>query len=202
MIQDSQSNGTVNQGPPDKRNNLPPVLATVIRIIDKVSLRSGFFISFLILPAIGSLVYEVIMRYYFTAPTVWAADISFILYGSYFMLGGAYALQRQQHIRTDMFYGKWSTRTKGIVDSILYITLFLPGMSFFLWASSRFAYRSVMLGERLTTSSWMPIIWPLKVVLPLSVLLLLLQGVSELIKSLYAARTGVSLHEETEQFET
>ena len=202
MIQHSQSDEKVSKGPPDKLNNLPPALATVIRIIDKFSIRSGFIISFMIIPAIGSLVYEVIMRYYFTAPTIWAADISFILYGSYFMLGGAYALQRQQHIRTDLLYGKWSARTKGIVDSLLYITLFFPGMSFFLWASYKFALRSVMLNEKLVTSSWMPIIWPLKVVIPVAVFLLLLQGVSELIKSLYAARTGVSLHEEAEQVET
>lgn len=180
----------------------PPGLMRTIEIIDSISIWSGKIVAWTILPMVGSLVYEVICRYFFNAPTVWASDFSTILYGAFFMLGSAYTLQRQQHIRTDFLYANWSTRTKGIVDSVLYITLYFPGLGIFLWLSWTYALRSTMLQERIISSPWMPYIWPLKLCIPVAVLLLMIQGVSELIKSLYAARTGLELREEVEGVET
>ncbi len=149
-----------------------------------------------------SLVYEVVARYVFNAPTIWASDLSDMLYGSFFMLGSAYTLQRQMHIRTDFIYGKWSIRTRGIVDSVCYIGLYFPALIFFMWVGSEFAYRSFLFNEKIVTSAWMPIIWPLKVAIPISTLLLIIQGISELLKSLFAAKTGVSLLEEIKGAET
>ena len=183
-------------------HNAPPVMAKVIRFFDRVSIVSGKAVGWLILPMSLSLVYEVVARYAFNAPTIWASDLSNMLYGAFFMLGSAYALQRQQHIRTDFLYGKWTIRTRGIVDSVCYIGLYFPALLFFLWVGTEFAYRSVLFNERIVTSPWMPIIWPLKITIPVSTLLLLMQGVSELLKSLHAARTGVSLYEETAGSET
>ena len=183
-------------------HNAPPVMAKIIRFFDRVSIVSGKAVGWLILPMSLSLVYEVVARYAFNAPTIWASDLSNMLYGAFFMLGSAYALQRQQHIRTDFLYGKWTIRTRGIVDSVCYIGLYFPALLFFLWVGTEFAYRSVLFNERIVTSPWMPIIWPLKITIPVSTLLLLLQGVSELLKSLHAARTGVSLYEETAGSET
>jgi TRAP-type mannitol/chloroaromatic compound transport system permease small subunit len=125
-----------------------------------------------------------------------------MLYGAFFMLGSAYTLQRQQHIRTDFLYEKWSVRTKGIVDSILYIFLYFPGLGIFLWVGWQYAYKSTKLQECIVTSPWMPCVWPLKLCIPLATFLLLLQGVSELIKCFYAASTGLDLHEENEGVET
>ena len=189
---------------PDFTSNgsMPNALRKTIRIIDTISIWSGKAVGWMIFPMIFSLVYEVVARYFFNAPTIWANDVATMLYGAFFMLGSAYALQRQQHIRTDFLYEKWSTRTKGIVDSVLYIFLFFPGMIFFLWVGYGYAKKSFMLNERIVSSPWMPIIWPLKICIPVAVFLLLLQGVSELIKSLYAATTGVDLHGETEGVET
>jgi TRAP-type mannitol/chloroaromatic compound transport system permease small subunit len=118
------------------------------------------------------------------------------------MLGAAYALQRQQHIRTDFLYEKWSTRTKGMVDSFLYIAFYFPGLGIFMWVGWQYAWRSVILQERIVTSPWMPIIWPLKLTMPIATILLLIQGISELLKSLYAAYTGTDLHEDAEDVET
>lgn len=177
-------------------------LLKVVNFVDNISIWSGKVVAWMVLPMIGSLVYEVICRYFFNAPTIWAGDLSTILYGAFFMLGSAYTLQRQQHIRTDFLYANWSTRTKGWVDSILYITCYFPGLGIFLWLSWTYALKSTMLQERIISSPWMPHIWPLKLCIPLSVLLLLIQGVSELIKSLYSARTGLDLHEEVEGVET
>lgn len=192
-------------------NNIPSVPPEPVRghglikacaAIDSVSIWSGKIVAILIFPMTFSLVWEIVARYLFNAPTIWANDVATMLYGAFFMLGSAYALQRQQHIRTDFLYEKWSTRTKGIVDSVLYIFLFFPGMIFFLWVGFGYAKKSFMLNERIVSSPWMPIIWPLKICIPVAVFLLLLQGVSELIKSLYAATTGVDLHGETEGVET
>ena len=181
---------------------MPNALRKAILIIDMVSIWTGKAVGWMILPMIFSLVYEVVARYFFNAPTVWANDMATILYGAFFMLGSAYALQRQQHIRTDWLYEKWSIRTRGIVDSICYIFLYFPGLIIFLWVGYHYALRSLMLQERIVSSPWMPVIYPLKICIPIATLLLLIQGVSELIKSIYAATTGLDLHEETEGIET
>jgi TRAP-type mannitol/chloroaromatic compound transport system permease small subunit len=180
----------------------PVLLIRISSAIDAISIGSGKAVALLIVPMVVSLVYEVICRYLFSAPTIWASDVSTILYGAFFMLGAAYTLQRQQHIRTDFLYEKWSTRTKGIVDSVLYIMLYFPGLGIFLWVGWQYAWRSVMFQERIVTSPWMPHIWPLKLTIPISTALLLIQGVSELLKSLYAAVTGLDLHGSTESIET
>jgi TRAP-type mannitol/chloroaromatic compound transport system permease small subunit len=183
-------------------HNAPPALAKAIRIIDGISILSGKAVGWMILPMVFSLVYEVFARYLFNAPTIWASDISQILYGMFFMLGSAYALQRQQHIRTDFLYGKWSVRTRGLVDAALYIVFYFPALIVFLWFGIEYAHRSILFNERIVTSAWMPIIWPLKLAIPVSTLLLLVQGVSELAKSLHGAITGVSLFEEVAGSET
>jgi len=182
--------------------NAPPVLLKIIKNIDLISIWSGKIVAFLIFPMVGSLVYEVIARYFFNSPTIWGNDMATILYGAFFMLGSAYALQRQQHIRTDFLYEKWSVRTKGIVDSILYITCYFPGLTIFMWYSSQYAWKSTMLQERIISSPWMPYIWPLKLAIPIATFLLLLQGISELIKCFYAAYSGFDIHEKVDAVET
>jgi TRAP-type mannitol/chloroaromatic compound transport system permease small subunit len=192
--------------PPEKPvgglHNAPPSLAKLLKALDRVSIVSGKIVAWMILPMSMSLVYEVVARYVFNAPTIWASDISQILYGMFFMLGSAYALQRQQHIRTDFLYGRWSARTRGLVDAACYIGLYFPALIFFLWVGSEFAYRSFLFNEKIVTSPWMPIIWPLKLAIPISTALLLIQGLSELAKSVFVAKTGISLYEEQAGSET
>jgi len=168
-------------------------IVRMVHLIDRISFWSGRIVSFLILPMVAGLVYEVVSRYFFNAPTIWANDISTILYGVFWMGGTAYALQAGQHIRTDFLYEKWSVRTKGIVDATLYILFYFPGLGIFLFVGGDYAWRSVLFMERIISSPWMPYIWPLKLVIPIATFLLLLQGVSELLKSLHAARTGQEL---------
>jgi TRAP-type mannitol/chloroaromatic compound transport system permease small subunit len=177
-------------------------LIRAVAVIDAISIWSGKAFSYLIIPMVGSEVFEIISRYFFNRPTIWAEDMSTMIYGAFFMLGAGYTLQRQQHIRTDFLYMKWSTRTKGIVDSLLYITLYFPSMGIFLWVCWQYAFQSMTLGERIVTSPWMPIVWPLKLTMPIGAALLILQGVSEVVKCLYAAKTGTDLHGETEDVET
>lgn len=163
---------------------------TVITAIDAFAGWTGRLVAWLIVPLVGVMVYEVVARYAFHAPTFWAHDISFMLYGAFFMLGAAYTLCRKGHIRTDFFYSNFSVRWQGFVDTVSYFFFFFPGLAFFLWFGWESFYDSWRLGERAITTPWMPPIYPLKSVIPVTAGLLLLQGVSEAIKSVYALVKG------------
>jgi hypothetical protein len=89
----------------------------LVRIIDKFTDTTGTWVAWLNVPLVLVVAYEVFARYLFDAPTIWSFDITYMLYGTIFMLGSAYALHKGAHIRTDFFFEKWSIRTKGMIDS-------------------------------------------------------------------------------------
>ena len=164
-------------------------LERAIRLIDSISAWSGRAVAWLIVPLIFVMTWEICVRY-LGRPTQWAFDLSYMLYGAMFMLGAAYTLYRGAHIRTDFLYQKWPVRTQALVDALCYLVLFFPGIALFLWIGTEFAWQSWLREERSVGSSWMPVIYPLKAVLPIATALLLLQGVSEFLKCIYALRTG------------
>ena len=174
--------------PGELPDDMPNWMAVTITAIDWFSLWTGRLVCWLIVPLFLAMVYEVIARKLFLAPTLWAYDMSRFLYGALFMLGAGYALSRGVHIRADFIYRNWSARTQGIVDATLYILFYFPGLLTFLFMSTDFAYMAWFRGERGMDTAWMPYMGPIKTVLPVGVILLLIQGVSELLKSLYAAR--------------
>ena len=161
----------------------------VTRVIDQVSLWSGRAVAWLIVPMILLLAGEVTVRYIW-APTVWTLDMATMLYGTHFFIAGAMTLYLGKHIRTDFFYGNWKPRTQAWVDAICYVFLFLPGMVMFVWLSWDFAAESWDMKESLMTT-WRPPAYWYKSVIPLSATLLLLQGLSELLKSVQTIATGV-----------
>lgn len=161
----------------------------IIKVIDQISIWSGRAISWLIIPMAAVLVWEVFVRYVFS-PTLWAVDLATMFYGTHFFIAGALTLYLGQHIRTDFFYGKWSMRTQCWIDVICYFFLFLPGMVMFVWVSWEFFSESWALKEELMTT-WRPPAYWYKLVIPVSGALLLLQGISELLKSLQCLFTGV-----------
>jgi TRAP-type mannitol/chloroaromatic compound transport system permease small subunit len=160
-----------------------PMVARVTRAIDAAVLTCGKAVAWLILPMVLSLVWEVTARYGFNAPTEWAYDMTFMLYGTFFMVGSAWTLQRGGHIRTDSFYSKWSKRTQARVDLVCYVVFFFPALAIFAWLGWEFFLKSFGQNERIVTSPWLPIVWPFKFMMPLSAVLLLLQGVSEFVKA-------------------
>ncbi|MHB1004393.1 MAG: TRAP transporter small permease subunit [Chloroflexota bacterium] len=162
----------------------------VVRTIDKFSEISGKAVAWLIVPMVLGLVFEVVSRYFFHAPTAWAFDVTYMLYGTLFMLGSAYTLRRGGHIRTDMLYRLWSPRVQGTVDAVCYVLFFFPGMLFFLFAGWEYSALSWAMQEKAFGSAWQPPIYPFKSVIPLTAVLMMIQGVSELIKSLHAATKG------------
>lgn len=170
--------------------DMPRWMARTITWIDLFSLWTGRTVCWLTVPLFAAMVYEVIARYAFLAPTMWAYDISRMLYGALFMLGAGYALSKGIHIRADFLYRNWSQKTQGTVDSTLYIIFYFPGLIVFLLMATDFAYLSWVRGERGMDTAWMPHMGPIKTVLPVGIILLLIQGVSELLKSLYAATRG------------
>jgi TRAP-type mannitol/chloroaromatic compound transport system permease small subunit len=176
------------------------VYLRVIRTIDRITGYVGALVVLLLVPLILANVIEVFMRYAFNSPTAWAADITVMSSGTLFMLGSAYALLKGAHVRTDMLWEKFSERKKGMIDSLTYLLFFLPAMVvLFLLSWDDFLY-AWSIDERSNLGAWQPVIWPLRGVIPLAALLLFTQGVSELLKSLWAARTGTPLahHEKIE----
>lgn len=165
-------------------------LIKIIKTIDTIGEWSGKVVALLILPLVFGLTYEVTLRYVFKAPTVWAFDLTYMLYGSLFMLGAAYTLKKKGHIRTDILYDRWSPRRQGWIDAVSYLFLFFPGMIFFFIAGLDAAIHAWSILEKSDASPWRPPLYPLKTVLPVTAILLLIQGVSEFLKSLYAAIRG------------
>ena len=170
-----------------------PFHIRVVRAIDRFTDTTGTWVAWLIVPLVLAVSYEVISRYAFDAPTIWSYDVTYMLYGTIFMLGAAYALHKGAHIRTDFFFEKWSIRTQGMIDSIAYLVFFFPSLVVFLMVSGAEGWYAFEIGETSEQTPWRPILWPFKMVVPLTCLLLLIQGVSETIKSVYAARTGILL---------
>jgi len=170
-----------------------PGLIKLVRVIDKFTDTTGTWVAWLNVPLMLCVSYEVMMRYLFDAPTIWVFDITYMLYGTIFMLGAAYALHKGAHIRTDFFFEKWSVRTRGTIDSVAYIAFFFPSIFVFMLVTGSEAWYALQIHETSEQTPWRPLLWPFKSMVPLACLLLLIQGVSETIKSLWAARTGIEL---------
>jgi len=161
----------------------PDTLAQVTGVLDRVGRWSGIAVAWLILPMVLSLVWEVTARYVFDAPTTWAYDMTFMLYGTFFMVGSAWTLQRGGHIRTDTYYARWTPRTQARVDVACYLVLFFPAIAILAWLGAEYFWKSFEQNERIVTSPWLPIVWPFKFMIPFAAVLLLVQGLSEFIKA-------------------
>lgn len=169
----------------------------VIRTIDRFTEWTGYLFVLFIIPLIFANVIEVFARYALKEPTIWALDVTTMSYAALFMLGSALALLKGAHVRTDMLWEGFSDRTKGLIDTFGYILFFLPTMAVLFWISVDDFFYSMSINERSNTTSWQPVLWPLRGVIPLACLLLFVQGISEVMKSLWAARTGQFLvHQE------
>ena len=171
-------------------DDMHPMARKAIYAIDNFSNWQGRIACLLVVPIIFGMFYEVIARSFFTAPTLWAYDVSRMLYGMSFMLGAAYALMRGLHIRADFLYRNFTPKRQGQIDLVLYIVLFMPAMLFFLKAGYDFSAKSFFQNERAGDSTWAPIVWPVKMALTAGVLFLVIQGISEILKSWYAATRG------------
>jgi TRAP-type mannitol/chloroaromatic compound transport system permease small subunit len=139
------------------------------------------------MPLILGVTYEVVARYLLNAPTVWAYDLAYMLYGSIFMLGAAYALRHGAHVRTDFLYNGWSDRRKALVDAVGYL-LFLPALFFYLRSLGSHAKHSWDIGELSIESAWRPPLYPFKGMMVVAIVLLLFQSAVEFLRALATVR--------------
>jgi TRAP-type mannitol/chloroaromatic compound transport system permease small subunit len=162
----------------------------IIKIIDSINLRVGRTFAWLFLPLVYVLVHEIVATKVFAKPTDWAFDASYMLYGAIFMMGAAYTLAIDGHVRGDIIYRLWKPRTQATIDLTLYILVFFPAFIALLIAGWSYAYYSFSVNEKSLQSPFGPIIWPLKMVIPTTALLMLLQGISQVAKCIRCLKLG------------
>jgi TRAP-type mannitol/chloroaromatic compound transport system permease small subunit len=165
-------------------------LLRIANSLDHVARFSGRVVAWLIVPMVLSLCYEVVSRYVFNAPTQWAYDMTFMLYGTFFMLGAAFTLQRKGHVRTDSLYANWPPRRQAMVDLGGHLLMLLPFAGVLLFVGWGYFVKAYVTNETFVTSSWQPITWPFKLAMPVTGLLLLIQGASECLKCVHTLKTG------------
>ncbi len=173
--------------------DLPAPFGPIVRTLDRFADLYGYVLSWCVLALVLVVSMEAVRRYLFNDPSIWGYDASYMLYGAIFMLGAGTTLRFGGHIRTDLFFKDWSPRTQALVDLVFYLVLFFPGMVFFFWAGFDQTLRSYAITERAAASLWRPILWPYRAVIPATALLLMLQGVSEVIKAAFQFRRGETL---------
>lgn len=158
--------------------------------VDHLSTFAGKAGAWCIVLLTGVIMYDVAARYAFRAPTSWAFDASYMLYGTLFMLAGAYALSRNGHVRGDFMYRNFTPRTQGKFDLTLYILFFFPGIFAMMVQGWFFFHLSFVQNEHSAMSPDGPIIWPFKLVIPIAGALLLLQGLAEVARCVQCIRNN------------
>ncbi len=158
--------------------------------IDKLSAAVGKLFAWTILALTFAVSYEVFARYLFRAPTTWGYDMSYMLYGTLFMMAGGYALSRGGHVRGDFLYRNFRPRLQAWIDLILYFLFFLPAMAAFVYSGWDFFRQSYWQNERSPFSPVGPVIWPFKFLIPVVGILLLIQGFAEVVRCIQCIRTG------------
>src|SRR4029434_764896 len=158
--------------------------------IDKISTTVGQAFSFLIILLTLHVSWEVFARYVLDAPRAWAFDVMIMLYGTLFMMAGAYTLAQNSHVRGDVIYGFFSPRMQAGLDLTLYILFFIPGIVAFVWAGYTYAAESWAINEHSNITSEGPPIYPFKTVIPVACAMILMQGIVEIIRCVICLKQG------------
>lgn len=166
------------------------ITKTFLKYSDWLSEWTGKGIAWLTLVLVGVLVYETIMRYVFSKSTVWAYDASYMLGGCLYVVAAAYTLKARGHVRVDVFYRRYPAWGKGLVDTLFALLFFFPALGLLLYYSTESTMLSWQIKETVMESHLRPPIYPLRTVLSIALLLLLLQGIAEFIRSLFLMTKG------------
>ena len=162
----------------------------LLLFIDKVSTFVGHAFSWLIVALTLLISWEVFSRYALDAPHAWAFDAMIMLYGTLFMMAGAYTLSKNGHVRGDVLYGFFEPRTQATLDLILYFLFFIPGVVALTYAGYYYAAESWAINEHSNITADGPPVYPFKTVIPLAGLFLLAQGVVEIVRCIVCIRQG------------
>jgi TRAP-type mannitol/chloroaromatic compound transport system permease small subunit len=165
-------------------------MGRLLFLVDEISTWVGKIFAWCILILTLTTSYEVFSRYIFGAPTSWAFDASYILYGTLFMLAGPYALARNNHVRGDFLYRSWPPRRQAFMDLLLYVLFFFPGMLALVYAGYEFAKMSWMMNEHSSASPDGPPVYHFKALIPIVGVLMVMQGAVEVIRCIMCMRTG------------
>ena len=158
--------------------------------VDKVSTWVGQFFSFCIVILTLHVAWEVFSRYALDAPRAWAFDFMIMMYGTLFMMAGAYTLSQDGHVRADFLYRLWKPRTQAAVELLLYFLFFFPGILALIFAGWKYAHRSWRFHEVSTMSPANIPIFQFKTVMVVAGLLIFIQGVAQVCRCLICLRTG------------
>lgn len=162
----------------------------LIFAIDQLNKTVGHAFAWCIIILTFGTCYEVFVRYVLGAPTSWAFDMSYLMYGAVFYMAGAYTLSRGGHVRADMFYRLWSERTQAVVELTLYVLFFFPGILALVVAGSGYGFESMRLREVSVNSPAGVPIWPLKMMISVGAGLMVLQGFAEVLRCVLCLREG------------
>ena len=162
----------------------------LLLLVDKISTWVGHAFSFFIVVLTLHITWEVFLRYALDSPRAWAFDAMIMLYGTMFMMAGAYTLAKNGHVRGDVLYGFFRPRTQAALDLILYIVAFLPGVIALTYAGYFYAAESWAINEHSTITYEGPPIYPFKTAIPLAGGILLVQGIVEIIRCIICLKQG------------
>lgn len=158
--------------------------------IDEISTWFGKTFAWLIIMLMGVVCVEVLKRYFLNAPTAWIFDGENMLYGTIFMMCGAYTLAQNAHVRGDFLYSSMRPRSQALLDFVLYLVFFIPGIAALIYSGWVFAYESYTINEHSNVTANGPPVWQFKFVIPIAGALVMLQGIAEIIRCVMCLKTG------------
>lgn len=173
----------------------PSALRKITVTIDRMSDVVAHFVKYLILVLIFVLIYEVVARYVFNKPTVWALETSKMVFGAIGALCWGYTLKIGGHVRVDVFYTLLSQKGKAIVDVVMTVIFLFPIQYILIHSGIKWTLFALKTGEKMVDSSWLPPSWPFRMVLTIGFILFFIQTVSELTKNIYFITKGNNLIE-------
>ncbi len=162
----------------------------LLLFVDKLSTFIGHTFAWCIVALTLLISWEVFSRYVLEQPHAWAFDAMIMLYGTLFMMAGAYTLSKNGHVRGDVLYGFFPPRLQAGLDLTLYIVFFIPGVIAFCWAGYRYAGESWAISEHSNITADGPPIYPFKTIIPVAGIFLLVQGIVEIIRCVICLKQG------------
>jgi TRAP-type mannitol/chloroaromatic compound transport system permease small subunit len=161
----------------------------LLRAAERLSTWTGKAFAWLIVVLMLVVCAEVFKRYVLNAPTAWIYDLNNMLYGTLFMMCGAYALAHDGHVRGDFLYGSFKPRTQAALDLVLFIVFFLPGVVALTWAGWSYFNDSLAMREQTFNATPLPL-YPFKLMIPVAGAIVLIQGLAEILRCIVCLRTG------------
>ena len=157
-------------------------LPTVLQTIDNISEWSGRVVSFFILLSAALILLEIVLRVIFNTATLWSWEMSLFVYGTFTIIGGAYTLLHRGHVKVDILYSRFSQRRRAILDIATFIFVFFF-LGVMVWKGWEMTYIAIQAGER-TDSTWGPILWPIRIMIPIGALLFLAQALAKFVRDI------------------